>query len=176
MKPKGRRLAITTGAIALLVLGVAAFAARDRIIETWYIWKIESANIKERDAAIHYLSSIKSERSIPALISKIESLPANGKWEMPAWALCKIYGRNPLNIPTSNKVIARTMLCKIAVDGTDKTINELGVNTVAAIILLVASQGDESVQAVSNILEELEKCQYESIHQAAHRALQLRKE
>jgi len=32
----GTRLAITTGAIGILVLGVAAFVARDRIAEEWW--------------------------------------------------------------------------------------------------------------------------------------------
>jgi len=69
----GKRLAITTGAIALLVIGVAAFVARDRIAEEWWIYRLGSKDDATKIHAAEKLASIKSLAAVPHLLQIIES-------------------------------------------------------------------------------------------------------
>ncbi len=72
MRRKGRRLAITTGAIAILVIGVAAFVARDRIAEEWWIYRLGAKDDAIRISAAHHLSDLKCLRAGPQLLKIIE--------------------------------------------------------------------------------------------------------
>ena len=69
----GKRLAITTGAIAILVLGVAAFVARDRIVEEWWIYQLGSKDNATKIHAAEKLASMDSLAAVPKLLQAIDA-------------------------------------------------------------------------------------------------------
>jgi hypothetical protein len=62
--PKGRRVAIAAGAVALIVLAVAVVTVRDRISERWWLWRLKSSSETERVRAHERLVAMKSRNYI----------------------------------------------------------------------------------------------------------------
>ncbi len=76
MTSKGKRLTYLTIALGVLVLLVAGYAAKDKAVEQWYIWKLESEDEQERKLAAEKLGEMGSVRAVPSLMLQIEQLEA----------------------------------------------------------------------------------------------------
>jgi hypothetical protein len=74
VKTKGRRVAITTGAVTLTVLVLAGFGMRSRILEEWYIWKLKQGNEEEKSAAIEELGLLQSKRAATLMVEEMRGL------------------------------------------------------------------------------------------------------
>ncbi len=48
MNPRGRRIALAAVALGLLTLAGAGLAFKDRLVEEWYLWKLESEDEEEQ--------------------------------------------------------------------------------------------------------------------------------
>ena len=69
MKRRSKVVALSTAAVCVLVLVVAAFAAKDRIREEWYLRQLNFGGAAHREMAASRLADMKSAKSIPQLIS-----------------------------------------------------------------------------------------------------------
>jgi hypothetical protein len=67
MPPTGRRVALVTGGISAAAIGIAAFAARDRIAEEWYIHRLGKGDDEAKIAAIEELGVRGGEMALIAL-------------------------------------------------------------------------------------------------------------
>jgi hypothetical protein len=65
---RGKRLALLVGTVASLALIVAGLAAKDRLREQWYIWRLSNADEATRLHAVAALATVKSIRAVPELI------------------------------------------------------------------------------------------------------------
>ncbi len=80
MTSPGRRTALLTACMAVVVLGVAAFVARHRIAEEWYIRKLDSPDLSESYRAAWQLGELKSVRALPRLVELFKTCEDH-KWE-----------------------------------------------------------------------------------------------
>ena len=75
MATKGKRLTYLIISLGLLVLVVAGVALKDRAIEQWYLWKLESEDEEDRKAAAEQLGDMGSLRAIPLLKQRFRKEP-----------------------------------------------------------------------------------------------------
>ena len=68
MATKGKRLTYLTIGTGLLVLLVAGFASKDKALEQWYLWKLESEDEETQKTAAEKLGELESVRAIPKLL------------------------------------------------------------------------------------------------------------
>lgn len=87
MKPKGRRTAIVTGAAALIIFLAAGFLTRDRLVEEWYILKLDSADFTENFRAALKLGEMRSTRAIPKLVTLLKRSDRHDFEAMEAWPI-----------------------------------------------------------------------------------------
>src|SRR5262245_33412593 len=66
--PRGKRIALLAGAVAVLALVAPGVAAKDRLREQWYLWQLSSRDADVRQQAIDVLADMKSVRAVPGLI------------------------------------------------------------------------------------------------------------
>ena len=79
MPGKSKHLTHLTIALGVLVLLVAGYAFKDKAVEQWYLWKLESEDEETRKAAAKKLGDMGCLRAIPCLLLQIErSLPLWG--------------------------------------------------------------------------------------------------
>jgi HEAT repeat protein len=71
MKRRGRLLALSTAAVALVAVGAAGIVERDRIREEWYIWRLRSVDEETRLHAAEQLGEMRSARAVPELVRMI---------------------------------------------------------------------------------------------------------
>lgn len=76
MRRRGKGLAITTMALGLAVLVGAGIAAKDRIVEEWWLYKVEWGSQEEQIQGVRRLGEMRSRRAIPLLLD-LSGFPAN---------------------------------------------------------------------------------------------------
>ena len=69
---KGRRTAITAILLGAAVLAAAGAASHDMLLERWWMWKLDSADLPARLDAAEKLGRMGSRRSIPRLVELLE--------------------------------------------------------------------------------------------------------
>jgi hypothetical protein len=69
---KGRRVAIATGAIAVVVIALVAFIGRDWIAEEWWIYRLRSRDDETRIQAATKIAERKCLRGVSSLILIIQ--------------------------------------------------------------------------------------------------------
>ncbi len=67
VKRRGKSIAISTAVIGVVVLVAAGIVSKDRIIEDWYIWRLEKGSEEAQVAAVERLGNMKSVRAMLAL-------------------------------------------------------------------------------------------------------------
>ena len=70
-KTTGKKGAITSGVVLLVVLGVTVFASRHWLRETWLIHKLGTDEVQVRNDAAAQLAEMKSLRAVPRLVELI---------------------------------------------------------------------------------------------------------
>ena len=70
---RGKVIALSTAAVGLVVLVAAGIAAKDRMREEWYLWKLEKSGYRnvEHEAAIQ-LGELGSAKVVPILFKKVK--------------------------------------------------------------------------------------------------------
>ncbi len=104
MHRRGKVIALSTVAVGVVVLIATGFAAKDRIREEWYLWKLTSARPEVRATAALSLGRMRSVRAVPLLVRQlvIGGNPIGGgspEWlvyEEVEWALKEI---GPTSVP-----------------------------------------------------------------------------
>ncbi len=81
MTGKGKRLTHLTISLGIVVLLVAGYAFKDKAVEQWYIWKLESEDEAIRVAAADKLADIGSVKAVPHLIQAIETMEGESSWD-----------------------------------------------------------------------------------------------
>lgn len=71
MKRRGKLVALATAAVGMVVLVAAGFAAKDRIREQWYIWRLERGSKEAQVAAAEMLGEMRSVRAVPLLMAAL---------------------------------------------------------------------------------------------------------
>ena len=75
---RGKRIALITGAVAVLALVGAVVASWGRLREEWYIRQLSSPDQATRHHAANMLGAMGSVRAVPALIRLIKQEPGYG--------------------------------------------------------------------------------------------------
>ncbi len=81
MTKEGKRITHLMIALGVLVLLVAGYAFRDRAVEQWFIWQLESEDKAVRVAAAEKLADIGSMKAVPHLIQAIETMESENTWD-----------------------------------------------------------------------------------------------
>ena len=79
MTRKGRRLTYLTISLGVLVLLIAGYAFKDRAVEQWYLWKLESEDEQSRYDAVMKLAEMGAVGAVPAVL-KILGTPSVEKY------------------------------------------------------------------------------------------------
>jgi hypothetical protein len=75
MKPKGRRIAVTTASAGVLTIAIAAFVARERIAEEYWLCKLSRASGDEAKVkAIDKLGDLHSRRAVPIIMDMLNRM------------------------------------------------------------------------------------------------------
>ncbi len=75
MKVRGRRVAIGVVVVGAMVIVWAAIAFEGKLVEQWYLWKLESAGEEEQELAAEKLWQMKSRSAIPRLVEILRRAP-----------------------------------------------------------------------------------------------------
>src|SRR5262245_5607890 len=70
MKTKGRRIAIVMGLLGVVMMIGTGIATKDRVLERWYVWKLDTGYHEERLAAARALGELHSAWAVPFLIAE----------------------------------------------------------------------------------------------------------
>jgi hypothetical protein len=92
MRRRGKAVAITAVVLGLGVLVGAGMAAKDRIVEEWWIHKLKTGSEEEKKAAAERLGRLKATRAIPYLIELMAKVEAEQGADF-RWAVGSISGR-----------------------------------------------------------------------------------
>ena len=87
MKVRGRSVAMGAVLVGTVVIGWARFACEEKVLEQWYLWKLESAEEEERELAAKKLGEMRSRRAIPQLIEILRHAPKRGAVHLVWWSL-----------------------------------------------------------------------------------------
>ncbi len=68
---RGKSIAISTVAVGVVVLVAAGFAAKDWIVEEWWIHKLQTGDVDEQTHAAKRLGELESIRAVPFLFRVI---------------------------------------------------------------------------------------------------------
>lgn len=67
---RGRRVAWLAGVLGAVVLVALGVAAKDRILEEWYLYRLEAGSEKEREAAAEVILELRSVRAlVPVMVA-----------------------------------------------------------------------------------------------------------
>ncbi len=72
MAKRGKIFALSTVAVGVVVLVAAGIAAKERIREEWYLWKLEWGNPDEQVASMEKLGEMRSVRAVKPLVAKLK--------------------------------------------------------------------------------------------------------
>ncbi len=74
--------------VGAVVILWARFACEEKVLEQWYLWKLESAEEEERELAAKKLGEMRSRRAIPQLIEILRHAPKHrGAVHLVTWSL-----------------------------------------------------------------------------------------
>ena len=65
---RGKRAAFAAGALCLAVLGIAAFVLKDRVLERWYLHRLEKCEASEARGYGEKLAGIAGTHTVPGLL------------------------------------------------------------------------------------------------------------
>ena len=68
MKVRGRRVTIGVVVVGAIVIVWAGIAFEEKLVEQWYLWKLDSVEEQEQQLAAEKLGQMKSRRAIPRLV------------------------------------------------------------------------------------------------------------
>ena len=68
MTGKGKHLTHLTISLGVLVLGIAGYAFKDKAMEEWYLWKLESEDEETQKAAAENLGEMQSVRAVAKIL------------------------------------------------------------------------------------------------------------
>ena len=71
--PRDKTIVLLSGILGLAVLVTAGFAFRDRLVEEYWLWKLERGDEGDREVAARRLGEMKSTRAIPGLLRWVAS-------------------------------------------------------------------------------------------------------
>src|SRR2546427_9381966 len=77
MRRRGRTIALSTVTIGLVVLAALGFAAKDRLSEEWYLWRLEVGSEEEEADAAEELGELRSVRAVSALVARFKKASWN---------------------------------------------------------------------------------------------------
>src|SRR5262245_48550210 len=66
--PRGKRIALIAGTVAVIAIVVGIVASWGRLREEWYIWRLSSEDEEIRSHAAEVLVRMQSVRAVPTLI------------------------------------------------------------------------------------------------------------
>jgi len=72
-KPRGKAIALCSIGLGLFVLLLAGFVLKDRVLEEYYLHKMEGSRGKEKEAVLQKLGRIGSARALKALLDSLKS-------------------------------------------------------------------------------------------------------
>ena len=75
MKVRGRRVTIGSVVVGAVVIVWAGFTFEEKVLEQWYLWKLESAEEEEVELAAERLGEMRSRRAIPQLVEILRRAP-----------------------------------------------------------------------------------------------------
>ena len=75
MTRKSRRLTHLTVWLGIAVLVIALYASKERLLEQYWLWKLETGNGDERKPAAEKLGAMGSVRAIPILLQILRGYP-----------------------------------------------------------------------------------------------------
>ena len=75
MKLAGRRVAIGVVVVGAMVIVWAGIAFEEKLVEQWYLWKLDSAGEEEQELAAEELGPMRSRRAIPRLVEILRRAP-----------------------------------------------------------------------------------------------------
>jgi hypothetical protein len=90
---RGKRIALGSGLLGCAVLAVAGIAARDRILEQYYLFKLDhprGARIdhEEDDGLISRLGQLRSVRAVPRILKHLDVNTRDASLPKPCIKLC----------------------------------------------------------------------------------------
>lgn len=68
MNRSARTLTVAVTAIALVIVAIAAFFARDSLLEEYYLWRLQSSNEDTQRTAVEQLAGARSQRAAPRIV------------------------------------------------------------------------------------------------------------
>src|SRR2546428_4777582 len=77
MKNRGKTITLSTVALGVVVLIAAGFAAKDRLSEEWYLWRLEVGSEEEEADAAEELGELRSVRAVSALVARFKKASWN---------------------------------------------------------------------------------------------------
>ncbi len=80
MNVRGRRVAIGVVVVGAMVIVWAGIAFEEKLVEQWYLWKLDSPEEKERELAAEKLGQMRSRRAIPRLVEILRRAPKREKF------------------------------------------------------------------------------------------------
>ena len=79
MKAKGREIAVMTASVGVLTLAFAAFFARKRIAEEYWLWRLSRVSSDEAKVkAIDKLGDLHSMRAVPIIMDTLNRMASRG--------------------------------------------------------------------------------------------------
>lgn len=133
--PRGKRIALLAGTVAVIALAVAVLASWDRLREEWYIWRVSSTDLKVSREAAEALGSLRSVRAIPELVRLLE--------EEKLWPLIVLRSRELP--PGKEKIILDPIsyaLCKIGPAALPRLRHAVSANAGVREVVRVIELGD----------------------------------
>ena len=145
-----------------MVIVAAAYALKDKALEQYYIWKLNSDDVKERDGATVKLGKMRSVRAIPLLVEILKDEETIHE--------IHIVG----NIEHLRQTPASTALIRIGRPSVPPLIELLGNSSpitrgyaVAALRQMGRPRAEEAIPTIKGLLRD----ENELVRQAAARAL-----
>ncbi len=71
-------MAIGVAVVGAMVIVWAGIAFEEKLVEQWYLWKLDSAEEEEQKLAAEMLGQMKSRRAIPRVVEILRRLPQRG--------------------------------------------------------------------------------------------------
>ena len=82
MTSKGKRLTYLTIALGVLVLLVAGYAFRDKAVEQWFLWKLNSEDEGDKKRAIEKLAEMGSVLALPVILRIVQRTNSDDSFTM----------------------------------------------------------------------------------------------
>ena len=146
----GKKVAWWGGTMGVVVMVCFGLAAKDRILETWYLWRLESKNEEARGVAAERLGEMKSVRAIPKLVEALRGEPGAYQSHYSVKALAAIGPEAVLEISRAledEKEIARIRAAE--------SLRRIGPGAIVAVPSLINALKDENKDVRGIVAETL---------------------